>query len=216
MNKDQSIITTMNLVAADLAAIGIAKDQKNTQQNYSYRGIDPLYDTLAPICAKHGLIILPDVEEYHRENGSTKNGTLTVVVWVRVRYKFTHIHNKQFTNCVFFGEAIDYSDKATNKAITAAYKYMVIQTFNIPINGTDNDADNTTPEQSKPADKKATPKKIGYTDKELTDFINLFTEPEQLNGLIIEVVGNETMRRLLHDRAIALKFSYDKNKGYIK
>jgi hypothetical protein len=44
-----------------------------------------------------------------------------------------------------FGEAMDSGDKATNKAMSAAYKYMAFQTFAIPTEG-DNDADNHTHE----------------------------------------------------------------------
>ena len=42
-----------------------------------------------------------------------------------------------------FGEAMDSGDKATNKAMSAAYKYACLQTFCIPTEG-DNDADATT------------------------------------------------------------------------
>jgi hypothetical protein len=40
---------------------------------------------------------------------------------------------------------MDSGDKATNKAMSAAYKYMAFQTFAIPTEG-DNDADNHTHE----------------------------------------------------------------------
>jgi len=43
------------------------------------------------------------------------------------------------------GEAMDSADKATNKAMSAAYKYACIQAFCIPTEG-DNDADATTHE----------------------------------------------------------------------
>src|SRR5690606_17937912 len=42
-----------------------------------------------------------------------------------------------------FGEAMDSADKATNKAMSAAYKYAAMQAFCIPTEG-DNDADATT------------------------------------------------------------------------
>jgi hypothetical protein len=42
-----------------------------------------------------------------------------------------------------FGEAMDSGDKATNKAMSAAYKYMAMQEFCIPTEG-DNDADAAT------------------------------------------------------------------------
>jgi hypothetical protein len=44
-----------------------------------------------------------------------------------------------------YGEAMDSADKATNKAMSAAYKYAAFLAFCIPTEG-DNDADATTPE----------------------------------------------------------------------
>jgi hypothetical protein len=44
-----------------------------------------------------------------------------------------------------FGEAMDSGDKATNKAMSAAYKYMAMQVFCIPTEG-DNDADAHAPQ----------------------------------------------------------------------
>jgi hypothetical protein len=44
-----------------------------------------------------------------------------------------------------FGEAMDSADKATNKAMSAAYKYAAFQAFCIPTEG-DTDADATTHE----------------------------------------------------------------------
>jgi hypothetical protein len=44
-----------------------------------------------------------------------------------------------------FGEAMDSGDKATNKAMSAAYKYAAFQAFSIPTEG-DNDADAHTPQ----------------------------------------------------------------------
>ena len=43
---------------------------------------------------------------------------------------------------------MDTADKATNKAMSAAYKYMAMQVFCIPTQG-DNDADAHTPEPAK-------------------------------------------------------------------
>ena len=57
-----------------------------------------------------------------------------------------------------YGEAMDSGDKATNKAMSAAYKYAAFQAFAIPTEG-DNDADHTTHDVKAPcidADKVAT------------------------------------------------------------
>src|SRR4029077_13487388 len=48
-----------------------------------------------------------------------------------------------------YGEAMDSSDKSTNKAMSAAYKYAVIHSFSIPVQG-EEDADSTTVEVAAP------------------------------------------------------------------
>jgi hypothetical protein len=69
------------------------------------------------------------------------------------------------------GEAMDSSDKATNKAMSAAYKYAALMTFAIPTEG-DNDADAHTPEVvAEPAKK---PKPATITEAQLTELEKLF------------------------------------------
>ena len=46
------------------------------------------------------------------------------------------------------GEALTAGDKSSNKAMSAAYKYMAFQAFGIPLTGEDNDADAHSPEFS--------------------------------------------------------------------
>jgi len=118
-------------VSADLCQQGIAKDRRNTQQGYGFRGIDDVYNALAPIISKHGLVILPRVILFY--------------VVVEVEFDFVSSHDGTKHTVKTFGEAMDSGDKATNKAMSAAYKYAAFQTFCIPTEG-DNDADATTHE----------------------------------------------------------------------
>ena len=61
-----------------------------------------------------------------------------------------------------FGEAMDSSDKATNKAMSAAYKYACIQTFSIPVTG-EPDADADSPQV--PADTEKAQEQVGRTPR---------------------------------------------------
>src|SRR6185503_10469292 len=133
-------------VSAALAdAGGIAKDRKNVQQGYAFRGIDDVYNALASVLATHGLVILPVVEERAVvERQSAKGGALFYVT-VRVRFTLVAAADGSRHDCVMYGEAMDSGDKATNKAMSAAFKYMAMEVFCIPTEG-DNDADNTTHE----------------------------------------------------------------------
>lgn len=145
-------------VAAELAQEGISKDRRNQQQGYQFRGIDDVYNALAPVIAKHGLVILPRILSRDiTERPSAKGGVLFSVV-VEAEFDFVSSHDGSKHTVKTYGEAMDSADKATNKAMSAAYKYAAFQTFCIPTEG-DNDADASTHQvaASKPAAKRSKP-----------------------------------------------------------
>jgi hypothetical protein len=147
IKENQSICLTINQVSKEISEIGLPKAQKNILQGYVYRGIDPLLNLISSICSKYGLIILSRVIEYKNEEcGTTKSGTVQWKTLMHIEYKIRHIHNDQECIVTQWGEAIDTSDKATNKATSVAYKYMAILLFKIPIVGVENEVDNFTPE----------------------------------------------------------------------
>src|SRR6267154_89827 len=150
--KSVSVYRAINAVQAELANSGIAKDSTNTQQNYKFRGVDQIYNALAPLLAKHGLCILPRVVSREVvERQSAKGGALFYVT-VGVEFDFVASEDASHHTVVTYGEAMDSGDKATNKAMSAAYKYACMQAFSIPTEG-DNDADATTHEEVKPIDR---------------------------------------------------------------
>jgi len=132
-------------VQADIGATGIAKDRRNTQQAYNFRGIDDIYNALNPLLTKNALIILPRMMSRTVEERTTKSGGALFSVTVEAEFDFTAAADGSFRTVRMYGEAMDTADKATNKAMSAAYKYAVMQTFAIPTEG-DNDADATTHE----------------------------------------------------------------------
>ena len=131
-------------VSAEIALTGISKDRKNEQQHYKFRGIDDVYNALAPILAKHKLVILPRILSREVIERQTKSGGTLFYVTVEAEFDFVSAHDGSKTTVRTYGEAMDSADKATNKAMSAAYKYAAFQTFCIPTEG-DNDADATTP-----------------------------------------------------------------------
>lgn len=140
------VIRAINAVSAELAKEGISKSRNNQQQGYKFRGIDEVLNALSMILADQGLVIIPHVETREvTERLSVKGNPLFYVV-IRAHYTFISAEDgSRETVGPFDGEAMDSADKATNKAMSAAYKYMAIQTFCIPTEG-DNDADATTHE----------------------------------------------------------------------
>jgi len=132
-------------VTAELSKIGISKSSKNQQQNYAFRGIDQVYGALSPLLSKYGLVILPRVT--HREviERQNRSGTALFYVTLTVEFDFVCAEDGSKHTVVTVGEAMDSGDKASNKAMSAAYKYAAFQAFCIPTEG-DNDADATTHE----------------------------------------------------------------------
>lgn len=127
-------------VMEDVGREGIAKDRKNQQQGYSFRGIDDVYNALAPILARHHLIIVPRVLSREKTERDTQKGGVLFYVVVHVEFDIICSVDGSRITAATYGEAMDSADKATNKAMSAAYKYMAMQTFCIPTEG-DNDAD---------------------------------------------------------------------------
>lgn len=135
-------------VMEDVGREGIAKDRRNDSQKYNFRGIDDVYNALAPILARHHLIIVPRVlsreknERVSMKDDGRGNARESVLFYVVVHVEFDIICATDGSKHVAstWGEAMDSGDKATNKAMSAAYKYMAMQTFCIPTEG-DNDAD---------------------------------------------------------------------------
>lgn len=132
-------------VQAKLAKEGIAKGRKNTQQNYAFRGIDDVYAALAPLLAEHELCIIPRIITRAEVERKTAKGGLALYVHVHAEFDFVSAKDGSKHTAATFGEAMDTADKATNKAMSAAYKYAAFMTFAIPTEG-DNDADATTHE----------------------------------------------------------------------
>lgn len=163
----QKVYKAITLVSKDLAESGIAKNRKNQQQGYSFRGIDDVFNALAPILAKHQLVILPRyVERTCTERQSRGGGSLFGVV-VKGELDFVSAEDGSKHTVVTFGEAMDSADKATNKAMSAAYKYAAFQVFCIPVEGVHEDGDAETPEVAVPSQAKVKPKSTPATTVEL-------------------------------------------------
>ena len=141
MNVYKAIIA----VSAELAQQGISKSSKNAAQGFNFRGIDAVFNALAPILAKHHLCILPRCVERVCVERINKNGTALFYVTVKAEFDLVGDDGSKHTISTY-GEAMDSGDKATNKAMSAAYKYAAFQAFCIPTEETTIDADSETHE----------------------------------------------------------------------
>ncbi|MGV4306596.1 ERF family protein [Citrobacter portucalensis] len=139
--EQKKVYAAISAVARDMAEVGISKDRENRQQGFSFRGIDQVYNALAPMLAKHGLVILPRITERTVTERVTQKGGVLFYVVVKAEFDFVATDDGSMHTIVTYGEAMDSGDKATNKAMSIAYKYAAFQTFCIPTEQTAIDAD---------------------------------------------------------------------------
>lgn len=137
----QAVYKAISAVAKNLAQVGISKNSKNAQQGFMFRGIDAVYNALAPSLVEHGLVILPRmIDRTITERVTQKGGVLFYVV-VKAEFDFVAAEDGSKHTVIMYGEAMDSGDKATNKAMSIAYKYAAFQAFCIPTEETAVDAD---------------------------------------------------------------------------
>lgn len=148
------VYAAINAVTAALAKEGIGKDRKNQTQGYNFRGIDDVYNALGPLLAEHKLVVLPRILSRTVVERETKNGGVMFSVTLEAEFDFISSEDGSSHTCRSFGEAMDSGDKATNKAMSAAYKYIIIMGFCIPVVGTPDADDDAHPELLMSAEKK--------------------------------------------------------------
>jgi hypothetical protein len=197
-----NVYQAISAVQKDLSTQGISKDRKNMQgSGYAFRGIDDVYNALAPFLAKHGLCILPRVLNRESVERQSKAGGALFYITVEVEFDLVAADGSKHT-IKTFGEAMDSGDKATNKAMSAAYKYACMQSFCIPTEG-DNDADAQTHQVAPKIEK---PKGI---------------ELDHIKALMASAVSYENLKDIfkeawvscLKEQQIPLKAAYDEFKA---
>lgn len=125
----KNIYETISAVMGEIGAVG--KDSKNQQQGFMFRGIDAVMNAISPALIKHHLFIVPEILEQTREERTNSKGTLLIYSICKVKYTF-FAEDGSNISAVVIGEGMDTGDKATNKAMSIAFKYACFQVFCIP------------------------------------------------------------------------------------
>jgi hypothetical protein len=150
---------------------GIGKNQRNKEQGYNFRGIDDVLKAVHPLLAKHGVFFAPHVLEREYEERVAKSGAVGHCAHLHVGYK-VYGPGGDFIELDTWGEALDYSDKASNKAMTAAFKYAIFELFAVadPTDDADHESpgETVTTARATPA-RAATPRADGNGHKATED-----------------------------------------------
>ena len=125
----KNIYETISAVMNEIGAVG--KTSKNQQQGFMFRGIDAVMNAISPALQKHKLFIVPEILEQTREERQTRNGSALIYSICKIKYTF-YAEDGSSISAIVIGEGMDSGDKATNKAMSIAFKYACFQTFCIP------------------------------------------------------------------------------------
>lgn len=154
-----AVHAAISACSAILMQDGIAKSRTASMGkggNYAFRGIDEFMNACAPAMHKAGLTMVPRVVEERREEREKQgNGYTSVTFHVRLtmEFEFAAVADGSTVVARTVGEAMDSGDKATNKAMSAALKYCLMQTFMIPTAGlVDGDEENHQGVRPRPVD----------------------------------------------------------------
>jgi len=132
------VAQALNEIMKEVGAV--KKLDRNTSQNFSFRGIDAVVNAVSPALQKHGVIVVPSVEDYEYATVEIgRNRTAMGHVKVKVTYTFIGANGDAIKSTVV-AEAMDSGDKATAKAMSVAFRTALLQTLSLPTDEPDPDS----------------------------------------------------------------------------
>lgn len=212
MNEPKNIFQAMNAIMADIKPI--AKNRRNTGQGFMFRGIDEFMNELHTLMAKHHVFVLPKLESFQvDEKVTTKdyNGrqSTSITYYTRVKMDFAFVaEDGSSVTATTSGEGMDNGDKSMNKAMSAALKYALMQTFLVPTEDTA-EADETTPTPTRP--KTAAERAAEIADPQLRPILDAIAAASSQDAIMeiwkanTELQSNQLFKACCTARKLELK-----------
>lgn len=116
----------------------VAKKDRNTHQNFNFRGIDAVMNAVGPVLRKHKVIVVPRLDGVTYEAVQTSTGKPATACRVQVAYVFYADDGSHIETSVA-GEAWDSGDKACPKAMSVAFRTALLQALCLPTDEPDPD-----------------------------------------------------------------------------
>lgn len=195
------IYLVLSKIMGEVGAIG--RTGQNELDNYAFRKIDDILNKLQPILVRNGVFIVPTVAEAFEEKSQSEDGSSQIRVRLSVRYQIYADDGSSVSSTVQ-GEAIDRSDKASNKAMTAAFKQMVTQVFCIAVEGMP-DADQGSPGLSFVKEK--TPPALARPDHKIGD--------GKYRGKMVSEIDSKEMSAYIEKMELAAKSAGRRNPKWL-
>ena len=134
-------ITVHSALAKVMASVSsVKKSDRNTAQNFNFRGIDAVLNAVAPALREHGVVVIPTVlnHEYSTVEVGQRR-TLMAHVLLTIKYTFFGPAGDSI-ECVVLGEAMDSGDKAVAKAMSVGFRIALLQALALPTDEPDPDS----------------------------------------------------------------------------
>ena len=139
------IVDALNACMADVGAIGKSSKMSDGPAKYAYRSIEAIMPAVHAAFIKHGVVAYPTVTSSEHKDITSKSGTRGVWCCLHINWTFLAADGSSIVAATV-GEAADWSDKASNKAMTAAQKYAYVQVLCIPTEGLLDEQDASRPD----------------------------------------------------------------------
>jgi hypothetical protein len=117
----------------------VGKGGFHDQQKYRFRGVDQVVNAVGPIFRKHKIIPVPHSSKASYRDVLTSTGKPSREVTVEVEYRF-YGPAGDFIAATVPGESMDGGDKGTPKAMSVAYRIVLLQMLCIPTDDPDPDS----------------------------------------------------------------------------
>lgn len=132
-------------VMADIRSVG--KDDYNPKQNFKFRGIDAIINTVGPALRSHRVVVVPHASAARYRDVRTSLDKPSRECTVLVTYRFWGPAG-DYIDVEVPGESMDVGDKGTPKAMSVAYRIALIQALCLPTD--DRDPDHDSYERAEP------------------------------------------------------------------
>lgn len=147
--QEPPVYEAVRRVLGDLPAIGKDGTAPGSMGGYKFRRVEDITAALKPLLAKHGVLCLPYVVQRIESQRTTGANKILYCVDLEMQFRFVGPKGDEL-NTVVWGQGTDSGDKATQKAVTSAFKTMLSVVFCISDAEMDAEA-HDVPETARPA-----------------------------------------------------------------
>jgi hypothetical protein len=133
-----TVIEALARVMGDVQPVG--KNSTNPEYGYRFRGIDAVVNEVGPALRRHGVVALPVKTSIGYRDVKTSKGKDSRECTVAVTYRF-YGPAGDYIDAEVPGESMDNGDKGTAKAMSVAYRILLLQALCIPTDDPDPDSE---------------------------------------------------------------------------